>query len=368
MRCEKCGHELKTGDVFCPICGTAIRMVGDYNLLENDILPEILDETKKENARLLAAEKKERENAEKKRKRKKTTLISVVIIVCACAACLLLYLHSASYYLHAGDAALSDKNYKLALSRYSSAVDAKASEPAYIGCGKSEYYLKDYEKAAAYFQKALSINPKSTAAYRDLLIVYSAASDFDAIENSSDLAITSAQKSLYAEYQTPSPEFSVPGGSYDDDVTVELTSPDGSTVYYTIDGSYPSAENGQLYVEPFDVADGTTTVKAVCISPSGKAGRIVSETYTVTYTAPEQPVVSPSEGTFTKPTMVTMTAENPEDAIYYTWDGSIPTAASSRYTGPVPIPSGNHVLTVIAIDSHNMTSDVYRCNLIYLGN
>jgi len=51
------------------------------------------------------------------------------------------------------------------------------------------------------------------------------------------------------------------------------------------------------------------------------------------------PVVSPPSGTYQTNIQVTVTDSTPNSTIYYTLDGSIPTQASSKYTGPVTVSS-----------------------------
>jgi len=45
-----------------------------------------------------------------------------------------------------------------------------------------------------------------------------------------------------------------------------VTNVGGASIYYTTDGSEPSATNGTKYTEPFDVADNVTTIKAVTVT------------------------------------------------------------------------------------------------------
>lgn len=57
------------------------------------------------------------------------------------------------------------------------------------------------------------------------------------------------------------PVFSLPGGFYPEDITVEITAPEGSRIYYTLDGTVPDAECGILYEAPVEVTN-------VCGSPN----------------------------------------------------------------------------------------------------
>lgn len=57
------------------------------------------------------------------------------------------------------------------------------------------------------------------------------------------------------------PVFSLPGGFYPEDITVEITAPAGSRIYYTLDGTVADMENGILYEAPVEVTN-------VCGSPN----------------------------------------------------------------------------------------------------
>lgn len=62
-------------------------------------------------------------------------------------------------------------------------------------------------------------------------------------------------------------------------MNVEITNiPDDATVYYTTDGTDPSASNGIKYVDPFEITE-TTTVKAVAVKDELDS-EVVSATYT----------------------------------------------------------------------------------------
>ena len=122
---------------------------------------------------------------------------------------------------------------------------------------------------------------------------------------------------------------------YDDDLQLELTSGSGNAIYYTLDGTDP-VRRGQLYRDPILLTDGETTVKAAARNSDGIYSRVVEKTYRISYKKPDYPAVSPMQGEFHEPTYVTITAEE-GSSVYYTWDGSVPTASSARYTEPLLI-------------------------------
>ena len=65
--------------------------------------------------------------------------------------------------------------------------------------------------------------------------------------------------------------------SFSDSTTVSLSGPDGADIYYTLDGSTPTAES-TMYSEEFGLSE-TTTVKAVAIK-DGQSSQVVSKIFT----------------------------------------------------------------------------------------
>lgn len=162
------------------------------------------------------------------------------------------------------------------------------------------------------------------------------------------------------------PVFSPDGGIYTEDVSLELSSPDGADVYYTTDGTDPTSHNGSVFEQPILLKSGETTVRAASFNEEGKIGPIVEEVYTVSYQPPDMPRVTPVSGTYHEETYVTVSTNADAGTVYYTWDGTNPTMDSMSYTGPILIPEGNHVLSLIVIDAHGMASDILRCNYVYI--
>ena len=77
------------------------------------------------------------------------------------------------------------------------------------------------------------------------------------------------------------PTFTVDAGEYDEIQTVEIEYVDGATVYYTTDGTTPSAQNGTVYTSALTI-DGTTTVKAIAVKDGYDDSDVAEATYTIT--------------------------------------------------------------------------------------
>jgi glycosidase len=76
---------------------------------------------------------------------------------------------------------------------------------------------------------------------------------------------------------------------------------------------------------------------------------------------PVRPVIvaKPMPGKFTEPQKVALEGSNPDDKIYYTTDGSTPTAASTVYKEPLSVPAGVTPLKAIGINRDQVTGQEY---------
>ena len=76
------------------------------------------------------------------------------------------------------------------------------------------------------------------------------------------------------------PTFSPAGGTYNEAQTVTITAGTGCTIYYTTDGSTPSASNGTQYSGPITVS-ATTTVNAIAVDGDDNVSTVATATYTI---------------------------------------------------------------------------------------
>ncbi|MBR3620478.1 MAG: S8 family serine peptidase, partial [Clostridia bacterium] len=77
------------------------------------------------------------------------------------------------------------------------------------------------------------------------------------------------------------PTFNLTPGSYIGTQTISITSDSQYEIYYTLDQSFPSKENGVLYTEPFEIEDDNVFVKAVAYSDNKFRSEVESELYQV---------------------------------------------------------------------------------------
>lgn len=76
------------------------------------------------------------------------------------------------------------------------------------------------------------------------------------------------------------PGVSLDSGTYTSQ-KVTLTAAEGASIYYTLDGSDPSADHGTKYAGPIALEKGNYTLKAIAVEPGKDASGIVSRTYVI---------------------------------------------------------------------------------------
>lgn len=421
MKCAKCGAEIQPGYVYCSRCGQEAQIVTEVNILEDDLLRAMLEEddrktaaekqpkeeSRNEDVTLQNQKRAVRDNAAGRRssdkhgmehasyetqrlekhpsghpavprqpkdaKQKKSGRNLVLLLVLLAAACAAAFgvvsyqhSHSADYQLQKAKEAFAQKNYTSTLSYLEKvfALDAD-NEDAFILQGKSYAMMGNVEGAESVLLEVIKKDDSCEEAFTELLELYSEEDDYDSILALKKLTADKKILALFDDYIVESPVIDKKSGTYDEFFDVTLSAEGKKlTIYYTLDGSVPTSDSEE-YEEPIAIdKQGKTTLTAVCIDEQGRLSEPVTARYVIALENPDTPRVTPDGGTFTYATTVRVSVPK-GITVYYTWDGSTPTENSTVYTGPMEIPEGNNILSLIAVDENGMKSEVLKCNYIY---
>lgn len=154
--------------------------------------------------------------------------------------------------------------------------------------------------------------------------------------------------------KTPdAPEISPTGGAKERGTVVTITSRAGTTIYYTTNGDAPTNESTP-YTDPI-VINAAQTIKSIVYDGAGNASSVAAEEYTIVKVA--TPTFSVAAGAVAKGTQLTISTTTDGASIYYTLDGTDPTAESTVYNGYVTI-SKDETVKAIAIKANCDDSDV----------
>ncbi len=160
---------------------------------------------------------------------------------------------------------------------------------------------------------------------------------------------------LLAPYSTP--EIQVIEDKTAGQARVTMSSPDGLTLYYTTDGTYPYL-NSHMFTGEAIPLETDTTFTVIGVDAYGTRTPAVVTTVKAAV-APSAPVMSLENG------LLTLTPSTEGSAIYYTCDGSDPRENGKYYTDPLS-PSGT--VKCVAVNSAGYWSEVTSCNFTKYGD
>lgn len=376
MKCRSCGADLGEGALFCPVCGKEVQWVPEYNTLETLIRQREIQKQEKKRREMEARREREKEEKkaelERKKKRHKKQVINGVIgtvILLGAAAFFVAYqtrIHSFSYQMDQAQTAYVRKDLESALSYV---AKAKELEPDNLHAQilEARIYARDNNVSAAesILDSVIETDPGNAAAYGELLRLYEQQKKYTEIRDLMDNASRKIQK-IYYNYVCTLPEISQKGGSYNEEVYLEFTDiPSGTKVFYTLDGSEPDSDS-EKYQDPIELAEeGTFVFKYVAYNQKSIPSNIGEEEYVISFDAPARPLIAPVSGRYEYQENIIVTV--PEGCtVYYAFDET-PTTESTEYTGPVPMPEGEHTFSAISVDGRGKISPVASEVYVYYG-
>src|SRR5271165_1123194 len=165
------------------------------------------------------------------------------------------------------------------------------------------------------------------------------------------------------------PQFSPGAGTYTSAQSVTITdATSGSTIYYTTNGTTPTTSSTK-YSSAITVPS-TETIKAIAVATGFSQSAVASATFTINLAA-ASPIFTPGAGTYTKAQSVTITDATSGATIYYTTNGTTPTASSTKYTAAIAV-STTETIEAIAIatdlSQSAVASATYTINSTTMGS
>lgn len=307
---------------------------------------------------------KKREAAKKRRRNLLITLFLLLALIGV--GIYVAYQNSYTGVMKKGYSALQAGNYEQAESYFKRAiVKDKSRAEAYAGL--SEIYIEqnDLDSAESVFLSALGSQPTNADLYQAAIDFYM---DTEQLEKISPLLADCEDETVLnavSDYVSAAPSFSLEGGTYSEVQEVTISSSTGGTIYYTTDGTDPTASSEE-YREPILLQnEGEVVIKAIAINDKEIPSIVSSAKYTIEFPIASAPAVNPATGQYTEPTQITITVPDGYTA-YYTMDGTTPTSDSERYTGPVDMPENSQIIfnAVLINNNNGKATDVTTRNYI----
>ena len=147
------------------------------------------------------------------------------------------------------------------------------------------------------------------------------------------------------------PTFSPNSGSFSSPQSVTIScSTAGATIYYTMDGSTPTT-NSTEYTGAITVSS-SETINAIAVATGYHISAVGSAKFTVTV-ACATPTFYPPAGTYASMQTVTISCATSGATVYYTTNGSTPTASSPQYTGAITVNASETIQAIATASGYS---------------
>lgn len=362
MKCPKCGAEVAKGSLFCHKCLAEVPWVKEYRTVETLFQQHNAARKSEE----IADEEEEKTTGigflDSLRSwililGKKKSIFLVVVLLTAMAAAGIGIHHYRSF----------SHQYTLAIRDYSQGRYRSSDrhlERALRKCPNDLYAnlqvaknleaQGDAKSAEMVLKTLLKSFPHEKEVYREYLKVLEGRGKTDTIREVLTACEDPEILDACSDYLCPDPSFSLEEGTYTKPQMLYIHS-SCDRIYYTIDGTTPT-QNSLKYEDGISIGEGSTQVSVFCVNSRNVPSNIVTKKYVVFMKSPDAPVVTPEEQIFHKKTKIVM--EVPEGCTgYYAFDQE-PTALSTVYKGPVPMPEGTHTFYGLLIGANNKQSEL----------
>jgi len=171
------------------------------------------------------------------------------------------------------------------------------------------------------------------------------------------------------EQTAATPTFSPAAGTYTSAQTVSLSdSTPGASIYYTTNGTTPTAGSTLFLASTPIAVSATTTIQAIAIASGYLSSSVATGTFTINLPAAATPAFSVAPGSYTTAQTVSLSDSTTGASIYYTTNGTTPTTGSTLYSASSPIAvSSTTTINAIAVAGGYSTSAVATGAFTILG-
>lgn len=417
MKCRYCKAEIPEGELYCKKCGREVQIVPDYNPLEEMLTAQIqldgneqeseldqyINQKRRNNNRtgqsagrntgrsasrttaamtgrrmtgnttgqmLTEKERRKRQSAKAarkkalRRKRRIVLLIMAAIVVLAGVGFYVIYQNSYNGIMKKAQKAAQSKDYTTAEAYYKQAISKNTKKAdAYTGLADVYQSQDKTDEGTTLFEEAVSKQSGNVELYKACMDFYLKSDQNMKIPELLDSVSDSMLEKL-SDYVVDEPKFSLEDSTTYDDVQKLLLTADKDTIYYTTDGTDPDLTSTKYTSEGIQISEGETTIKAISVNKKGVPSSISKRIYTVEFPVEDAPAVSPSTGQYDEAVQIEVKVPEGYTA-YYTTDGTDPTTASTKYTGPIDMPKGETLFKVILVNGKGRMSGITTRNYMY---
>jgi hypothetical protein len=206
--------------------------------------------------------------------------------------------------------------------------------------------ISDATSGATIYYTTNGKTPTASSTKYKAAITVSATETIKAIAVASGHTVSAEATALYTiETPAATPVITPKAGTYLKAQSVTIAdATKGATIYYTTNGKTPTTSSAK-YSGPITVST-NETIKAIATASGHTQSALATAAYIIEVPA-AAPVISPMGGKFTTAQMVTITDTTPGAVIYYTTNGTVPSASSTKYTGSITV-SATETIEAIA--------------------
>lgn len=376
MKCPDCGHEMTPGHLYCETCGREIRIVPDFDPeVENSIektlstvANEITDSETREPYASVETDvhtNEERtlldDEAMRGKQRSRFVRIAVAVLTVLILIPFAISGYSAAYQTDKVEKLMEEGRYAEANKTLNKLLDSHKGDATLL-CLQADCLiaLSEKEEALALLSNQMAIGTDSSddleRLYEKAIQIYESDGDYASINRLLTNCTDESIRTLFQHYMALPPNYSYEGGSYDEVIHLRLQANTTGHIYYTLDGSTPTA-NSNVYTSPITLESGHYQVNAVFINEYGIESEVIRNSYQINLTIPEAPVVLPESGSIAAPSQIEIDIPV-RCSIYYTTDRSDPDENSLQYTGPISIPLGKSNYKFIVISEEGVKSEI----------